>query len=127
MVTFSEVIIRGGASIPRHPFLVEVFDYFNIVPFQFTPNSISTIVAYYIVFIEANIGEPLVVEFVYIYCIKALARNKVFWYTSKRDPDVKGVWGVHDNIGNYKDRYFFYPSDRPGEFRVGVSNDLSFL
>ena len=52
------------------------------------------------------------VEFAYVYCIKALARNKGFLYTNKRGLGMEGVLGIHDNIGNYKDRYFFYPSDR---------------
>ena len=73
---------------------------------------------FYIAFMEADIGEPLAVEFTYVYCIKALARNEGFWYTNKRGPDVEGVSGVRDNMGNYKDRYFFYPFDRPGEFQV---------
>ena len=59
-------------------FLVEVFDYFNVVCFQFIPNLILTMVAFYIAFIEVDIGEPSVVEFAYIYCIKALARNDGF-------------------------------------------------
>ena len=33
MATFSEAIIRGSASIPLHPFLIEVFHYYNIVLF----------------------------------------------------------------------------------------------
>ena len=40
-------------------------------------------VVFYIAFMETDIGKPLAVEFAYIYCIKALARNKGFWYTSK--------------------------------------------
>ena len=79
MAAFSEAIMQGDASIPFHPFLVEVLDYFNLVHFQFTPNSICTMVAFYIAFIEANIGESSTVEFAYIYCIKALAKNEGFW------------------------------------------------
>ena len=58
MFTFSEAIIRRGASLPLHPFIVEVLDYFNVAPFLFTPNSICTMVAFYIAFMEADIGEP---------------------------------------------------------------------
>ena len=78
MTAFSEAIIRWGASILLHPFLIEVFDYFNLVPFEFSPNSICTIVAFYIAFMEVDIGEPSVVEFAYIYGIKALTRTKAF-------------------------------------------------
>ena len=57
MTIFSKAIIQGGSSIPLHPFVIEVFDYFNIIPFQFTPNSICTMVAFYIAFMEADIGN----------------------------------------------------------------------
>ena len=78
MATFSKAIIQGGASILLHSFLIEMFDYFNIVSFQFTLNSIRTVVVFYIAFMEADIGKPLAVEFAYIYCIKALTRNTGF-------------------------------------------------
>ena len=54
MVTFSEAIIRGGVSIHLHPFVIEALDYFNLVPFQLNPNSIHTMVAFYITFMEAD-------------------------------------------------------------------------
>ena len=78
MATFSKAIIQGEASIPLHPFIVEVLDYFNVAHFQFTPNSICTIVAFYIAFREVDIGKPSTVEFACICCINALARNKGF-------------------------------------------------
>ena len=76
MAAFSKAIISGGASLPFYPFLVEVLDYFNVVHFQFTLNSFYTMVGFYITFIEVDIGEPLVGEFAYVYCIRALARNE---------------------------------------------------
>ena len=79
MAAFSEAIIRERVSLPLHPFI----DYFNIAFFQFTPNSICTMVAFYIAFMEADIGEPSAIEFAYVYYIKALVRNEGFWYTSK--------------------------------------------
>ena len=74
--------------------------------------------AFYIAFIEGDIRKLSAVKFVYVYCMKALAKNEGFWYTNKWGPQVEGVWGVHDNMSNYKDKYFFYLSDRLGEFRV---------
>ena len=55
MATFSLEIIRGGASLPFYPFIIEVLDCFNVAPFQFTPNFIRTMVTFYIAFIEANL------------------------------------------------------------------------
>ena len=67
---------------------------------------------------EASIGKPTVEEFAYVYCTKALAKHEGLWYTSKREPGVKGVWGVHDNMGNYKDIFFFYSLEWSGDFRI---------
>ena len=78
MAAFIEAIMLEVASIPLHPFIIEVFDYLNVVPLQFTPNSICTIVAFYITFIEADISESSMMEFTYVYSIKALARNGGF-------------------------------------------------
>ena len=103
IATFFEAIILRGAFIPLHHFLVKVFNYFNVIPFQFISNSILTMLAFCFAFMEADIGKPSMVEFTYIYYIKALVKSEGFWYTSKRGPNVEGVWGVCDNIGNYKD------------------------
>ena len=99
-------------------FVEVVLHYLNLVPFQLIPNSLCTIVAFYIAYVEAIIGATTVKEFSYVYCIKTLANHEGLWYTSKRRLDVEGVWGVHENMGNYKDRFFFYPLKRPGEFRI---------
>ena len=88
MMAFSEAIIQGGASLPLHPFLVQVLYYFNLAPIQFTPNSFRTMMTFYIAYMEDQLGEPSVEEFTYIYCIKALARNKGFWYKS----NVARIW-----------------------------------
>ena len=63
MMAFFEAIMRGWASLPLHPFLIAVLEYFNVAPFQFTPNSFRIMVAFYIAFMESDIGEPFVVEF----------------------------------------------------------------
>ena len=51
-------------------------------------------VAFYIPFMEVGIGKTSAIEFAYVYCIKALAKNEGFYYTSKWDPDVERVWGA---------------------------------
>ena len=47
-----------GAFLPLHSFLVEVLEYFNLAPFQFTPNFFYTMVAFYIAYMEVELGEP---------------------------------------------------------------------
>lgn len=83
-----------------------------------TPNSLRTIVAFYIAFKEASIRESSTEEFTDLYCIYALVKHEDFWYMSNRGPNVEGLWSVRDNMGNYKDRFFFYPSKRYRDWQV---------
>ena len=78
-------------------------------------------VAFYIAFMEADIGEPSIEEFTYVYRIKALAKNTQFWYITKRCPDVEGIVGLRDKMGSFKNKYLFYPSKCPSEFRVACT------
>ena len=57
---------------------------------------------------EAGIGEPNVDEFTYIYGIKALSHHEGFWYTAKRGAIEKRITGSHDNMGHWKDHFFFF-------------------
>ena len=84
MMAFSKVIIWGRASLPLHPLLVEVLEYFNLAPFQFTPNSFHTMVSFYIAYMEEELGELSAKEFAYMYCTKALARNEFLVYEQAR-------------------------------------------
>ena len=67
---------------------------------------------------EAGIGEPNIDELPYIYGIKALAHHEGFWYMTRRGTDVNGITGLRNNIGHWKDHFFFYPSKRHREFRT---------
>ena len=79
-MTFSETILKMRVFIPLHPFIVQVLDYFDIVPFQLPPNSHRLIVTFYIAFSEYCGVTSSVVYFAYIYEIKALAKHMRFWY-----------------------------------------------
>ena len=67
---------------------------------------------------EAGISEPNVDEFAYVYGIKALAKQEGFWYTTKRGVDVQGIASLRNNMGQWKDHFFFYPFECPREFRT---------
>ena len=118
LMAFSESILRGGVALPLHSFVEVVLQHFIVATFQFTPNSFRIIVAFFITFMEAGIGKPNVDKFTYVYEIKALAKHEGFWYTTKWGTTTKGIIGLRDNIGHWKDHFFFYPSKRPGEFRT---------
>ena len=101
-MAFSEAIMRGGGSLPLHPFIEAVLQYFNVAPCKFTLNSFYIIMAFFIVFTEACLVEPTVNEFAYIFGIKALMKHKGFWYTTRQGLDVKGIVGLCSNIGQWK-------------------------
>ena len=108
----------GGASLPHHPFVKVVLQYFIVALFQFTLNSFCIIVAFFIAFTKACLIEPVVNNFSYIFEIKALAKHEGFWYTTRWGLDVKGIVGLHSNIGQWKDEFFFYPSVHSREFKT---------
>ena len=120
-MAFSEAIIKGGASLPLHPFIEVVLQYLNVAPFQFTPNSFRIIVVFFIAFTEASHITPMVNKFAYVFEIKAFTKHAGFWYATNRGVDVQGIGGLRSNMGQWKDKFFFYPSRRPGEFRTACT------
>ena len=66
-MTFSETILKTGVYLPLHPFVAQVRDYFDIIPFQLPPNSHHLIVAFYVVFLEYCGVAPSMAHFAYIY------------------------------------------------------------
>ena len=113
MMAFNESILRGGAALPLHGFVEAVLQHFNVAPFQFTSNSFRIIVMFIIAFMEADIGAPNIDEFTYVNEIKVLAKCMGFWYTTKRCNT-----GLYDNMGHWREHFFFYPFEPPREFRI---------
>ena len=79
-MTFSKAILKTGVFLPLHPFIVQVLDYFDIVPFQLPPNSHRLIIVFCIIFSKHCGVTPSVVHFAFIYGLKALAKHAKFWY-----------------------------------------------
>ena len=50
--------------------------------------------------------------------IKTLSHHEGFWYMTKQSATEKGITGLRDNMGHWKDHFFFYPSERYGEFKT---------
>ena len=97
-MTFSEAILKTGVYLLLHRFIVQVLNYFDIVPFQLPPNSHHLIMAFYIVFSEYYGVAPSVVHFVYIFRLKALAKHVGFWYLTGWG-NFAGIAGLHSNSG----------------------------
>ena len=116
-MTFSEMILKMEVFLPLHPFIVQVLNYFVIVPFQLPPNSHHLIVSFYIIFSEYCGVVPSIVHFAFIYGLKALAKHGGFWYLTGRG-DFAGIVGLPSNTGPWKYNFFFYPLECYGEFRA---------
>ena len=117
-MTFSEVILKTGVFLPLHPFIVQVLDYFDIIPFQFPPNSHRLIVAVYIIFSECYSVALSVIHFVFIYSSRPSLNMRDFGTLTCRG-NVAGIAGLPSNTGPWKYNFFFYLSKCYGEFRVG--------
>ena len=76
-MAFSEAILKAGVFLPLYPFINEVLWFFDVVPFQLTPNSYRIIVTFYIAFTEAGF-EPSISHFAYMFGIKAVVKHAGF-------------------------------------------------
>ena len=108
-LVFPEEIFKMRVFLPLHPFVVQVLDYFDIIPFQLPPNSHCLIVAFYIISSEYCSFMPSVVHFEFIYGLKALAKHTGFWYLTSRGDSARIV-GLPSNTSWWKYNFFFYPS-----------------
>ena len=117
-MAISEAILKAGVFLPLHPFIDQVFQFFDIIPFQLTLNSYSIIVAFFIAFSKAFGVEPSLGHFSYVFGIKVVAKHAGFSYLTSRG-DVVRIKGLPNNVAQWKNNFFFYPSAHSGEFRIG--------
>ena len=117
-MAISEAILKTKVFLPLHFFIDQVLKFFDIVPFQLSPNSYRLIVAFYIALSELCKTAPSIRHFAFIFGHKALAKHVRFWYLIGRG-DATGIIGLPNNVGQWKTDFFFYPSNRFGKFRVG--------
>ena len=117
-MAISEAILKTRVFLPLHPFIDQVLEFFAIVPFQLSPNSYHLIVAFYISFLEIYKTAPTVGHFSFIFWLKVLAKHHGFGYLTSRGVAV-GILRLPNNVGQWKNDFFFYPSNHFGEFRAG--------
>ncbi|XP_060964095.1 uncharacterized protein LOC133033397 [Cannabis sativa] len=117
-VVISIPILRCGVSVPFHPFIAAILKRYD--PFQLTPNSYRTTLAFYAMYMEYVHRAPSVEEFSYFYDIKSVGLHNGFycfskWATSK----INGVEGMVSNMGDWKSKWFYI-------FKVpGIRTDFS--
>ena len=117
-MAISEVILKTGVFLPFHPFIEQVLNFFDIVSFQLSLNSHRLIVAFYIAFSELSKTAPTVGHFAFILGLKVLAKHLGFWYLTGQGV-ATGILRLPNNVGQWKNDFFFYPSNNFGRFRVG--------
>ena len=115
-MAINKAILKTGVFLPFYPFIEQVLEFFDIVPFQLSPNSYRLIVAFYIAFLELCQTAPTVGHFAFIFGLKALAKHFGFWYQT--GGAAAGILRLPSNMGQWKNDYFFYPSNHFGRFRV---------
>ena len=117
-MALSEAILKAGVLLPLHPFIDQVLQFFDIVPFQLTPNSYCIIMVFFISFSKACGIEPSIGHFAYVFRIKAIMKHVEFWYLTSHG-DVAGTGGLPSKVGQWKNDFFFYLFARFGEFWIG--------
>ena len=61
-------------------------------------------------FTEQGLGPPTVDEFAWFYSVKSNKGDKGFYYFSKRPAKgLNAVVGIRDNMGPWKESYFYAP------------------
>ena len=86
-IAISEAILKSGVFLPLHSFIDQVLEFFDIVPFQLSPNSYRLIVAFYIALSELCETAPSIGHFAFIFRLKTLAKHPEFWYLTSRGVD----------------------------------------
>ena len=97
-MAISEAILNIEVFLPRHSFIDQVLEVFDIVLFQLSPNFYNQIVAFYIAFLELCEIAPSVGYFTFIFRLKAPVKHLGFWYLTSQGV-VAGILGLPSNMG----------------------------
>ncbi|KAM6557105.1 hypothetical protein CsatB_004124 [Cannabis sativa] len=107
-VVISIPILRCGVSVPFHPFVAAILRRYDVSPFQLTPNSYRTVLAFYAMYMEYAHRAPSVEEFSYFYDIKSVGLHNGFYCFSKwATSEINGVEGMVSNMGDWKSKWFY--------------------
>ncbi|KAM6592378.1 hypothetical protein CsatA_000081 [Cannabis sativa] len=107
-VVISIPILRCGVSVPFHPFVAVILRRYDVSPFQLTPNSYRTVLAFYAMYMEYAHRAPSVEEFSYFYDIKSVGLHNGFFCFSKwATSEINGIEGMVSNMGDWKSKWFY--------------------
>lgn len=78
---------RLGLSLPLHPFIQDILDFYNIAPLQLNPNSYRMAICMYILY-DLVFEAPLSArELGYFYQLKETGKTTGFFYLT--------IWNIH--------------------------------
>ncbi|PON48309.1 hypothetical protein PanWU01x14_238380 [Parasponia andersonii] len=131
LASFSEAVLKCGVHLPLHPYIKSIIDYYGVVPFQLTPNTYRYMVGLYILYHKLGLETPSPEEFAWFYQVKSNPSDFGFFYTSKwSNQAIKTIYGVRNNMGNWKNPFFHFDYAANGFFqnpdnrdRPGLSSD----
>ncbi|PON72087.1 hypothetical protein PanWU01x14_069290, partial [Parasponia andersonii] len=83
LTSFSEVVLKCGVHLPLHPYIKSIIDYYEVVPFQLTPNTYRYMVGLYILYHKLGLETPSPEEFAWFYQVKSNPSDLGFFYASK--------------------------------------------
>ncbi|KAM6595969.1 hypothetical protein CsatA_006493 [Cannabis sativa] len=107
-VVISIPILRCGVSVPFHPFVAAILRRYDVSPFQLTPNSYRTVLAFYAMYMEYAHRAPSLEEFSYFYDIKSVGLHNGFFCFSKwATSEINGIEGMVSNMGDWKSKWFY--------------------
>ena len=107
-VALSEHYLQFRVRFHLNPFFVEVLKYFGLTVFQITPNGWAHMIGLFGLFAEHKMGPPTTEEFAWLYSVKSNKNDEGFYYFAKR-PGLQAIVKSKDNLGPWKESYFFTP------------------
>ncbi|XP_062114909.1 uncharacterized protein LOC133828836 [Humulus lupulus] len=102
--------VHAGATLPLHMYFRSVADYFNVSPFQITPNGIQALSALYILYFLNGWDEPTPHEVHYLFDLRTNPshNNSGFFHFYHRHRGITYLNGIShkSNAGKYHKEYF---------------------
>lgn len=102
--------IKAGETLPLHLYFRAVVDYFDICPFQITPNGYRVLSALYILYYFKRWGVPSPHEINYLFDLKSNPNqnNTSFFYFAHQESHHTFLSDVtfQSNPGKYYQEYF---------------------
>lgn len=93
---------KTGATLPLHPFVVEVLSYYDLTPFQLTVNSYKVILGMYDLFKILGFPNLNARGFGYYYQLKQKSKNNHLFFVLSPWGKVKDMANNVDNGGPWK-------------------------